>query len=510
MAAKTTQVDLKGDKVQARSLAEAHVPRLMFDFRKNQSFQNLDIYSETKKFFDKTGAYVGTVYMQSVNGAENIVVMCDAGKKMEETRVTKELAVVENLANIVPCFIVTGDEPYSEEIVGYIACLSGSFLGPYQFFVKPSGDDKAVLEGFYHSGFEDYVAATAFPASKFLAVCAEKTILYFLPSGTAPADARVTQSADFGGWEQTEECGDVEFYDGQDGDWVWSNAMSTNPIGGGGTYWYDLLFDGVFVATNYKDIVEFSGWYFMRHGGFACTGGEDFPVECLENRGAWKTSFSPIAGCQHSFTNTNSFDDTQITNHESSVFLDEWPNGSIRLNNVLTKSAYLLDKWTSYTSSHTWNYRPIPSPYYNTWGSLPCSGCSEVVTSFTDELFIVVDGISRSITSHFSWGLDRKYRGMDGNGLVYHNTTTPKALAAVQSGSADGDYTDMAFIYVGPAAETLNGSISLSIVNPESADRYVLIPDVAGVPPDIEGRVRGQIFLGVLLNAETEAKVQLY
>jgi hypothetical protein len=132
MAAKTTNVDLKGDRVQARSLAEAHVPRLMFDFRRNQSFQDLAIYSETKKFFDSSGQYVGTVYMQSVNGAENIVVSCDAGKPPVEEKKFEEPVVPTPLAQFVPCIRST-DNQY------WVACMSGTFEGPYRVFRNTLG-----------------------------------------------------------------------------------------------------------------------------------------------------------------------------------------------------------------------------------------------------------------------------------------------------------------------------------------------------------------------------------
>jgi len=139
MAAKTTSVELKGDKVQARSLAEAHVPRLMFDFRRNQSFQDLKIYSETKKFFDQTGAYVGTVYMQSVNGAENIVVSCDAGKLAKPEEKHEAQVTPLPLARLVPC-MRSKDNQY------WVACLSGTFEGPYKLFKNVTGITAADME----------------------------------------------------------------------------------------------------------------------------------------------------------------------------------------------------------------------------------------------------------------------------------------------------------------------------------------------------------------------------
>jgi len=139
MAAKTTQVELKGDRVQARSLAEAHVPRLMFDFRRNQSFQDLAIYSETKKFYDQTGAYVGTVYMQSVNGAENIVVTCDAGKPEIPKEKHAEQITPLPLSRLVPC-MRSGDNQY------WVACMSGTFEGPYKLFKNVTGVTAADMD----------------------------------------------------------------------------------------------------------------------------------------------------------------------------------------------------------------------------------------------------------------------------------------------------------------------------------------------------------------------------
>jgi len=125
MAAKTTSIELKGDRVQARSLAEAHVNRLLLDFRKNASFQSLPIYSQTKKFYDQTGAYVGTVYMQTVNGAENVVVSCWSGRKYVEEHLEMERS--ESVSMIVPCMRSTDNH-------WWVACLSGTFEGPYYAF----------------------------------------------------------------------------------------------------------------------------------------------------------------------------------------------------------------------------------------------------------------------------------------------------------------------------------------------------------------------------------------
>jgi hypothetical protein len=188
MAAKTTQVELKGDRVQARSLAEAHVPRLMHDFRKNQSFQDLKIYSETKKFFDKTGAYVGTVYMQSVNGAENIVVSCDAGKPEVPKEETPKIPVPTPLTRIVPCIRSTDDQYW-------VACLSGTFEGPYRLFKN--------LVGVTYTDF--LPANEANIDGQFLSTDGDYYLFYIAQSGNQPPfGSKITTSSnttDYNVWE---------------------------------------------------------------------------------------------------------------------------------------------------------------------------------------------------------------------------------------------------------------------------------------------------------------------
>lgn len=130
--ARTTKLDLRGDRVKARAIAEAHVNRLLFDFRRNQSFQNLAIYSETKKFFDQSGRFVGTVYMQSVNGAEDVVVHCLSG---EQKQIRKErIEIPSSTQLIVPVMIGLNKVGAEFIITHFVACLSGTFEPEYYVF----------------------------------------------------------------------------------------------------------------------------------------------------------------------------------------------------------------------------------------------------------------------------------------------------------------------------------------------------------------------------------------
>ena len=501
-----TQYALTGDHQRAHS--HFHEARAHLGKMKMINVNNLPIISGIKYFDDGSVAT-----FKVVHGKEDIHITSPmaqlGGGVSSEKKGTREIET------LIPCFIVTAADEYSDEIVGYIASMGGSFTGPYQWFNVPANDGTAVLEGFYHEGFMYYNADLAFAHMRPLSVYEEvgETLYFYRPSGLAPEESRADDGPDSSSGAKTEACGSLTFYDGADDEWVWTAAMSDNPISGSEIYGYEQLFDGVSVGDKYEQTITYGGHYLVGHGEESCKSleeGEPPPSSCYDAIAAFKASFEFPVSCLHVFDNTNSFDEYTLTETKIETFLDDFPNGNIRLNEVLDDSAYLLESWDNAVDIHTWNHQPLPSPYNNDWGSLPCDGCFTEDVSWANELFIVVDnGARQSVSGAFSWGMARKYKGMDGEGLVYHKTgENSTTLAAVKSGASDaegnGNYTDMAFIYLGPVAEGFDGSVSFPIEN-QGGDEYVVIPNVAGAPINTEYRVRGQIFLGLVIEEGIEA-----
>lgn len=121
MPLRTTAVELKGDKYRAEQLSLAHVERLLYNFRRNTG--SLNINAARVNFFDDTGKFIGEIYMHTVFGAETVIVKCPSGV----TKKQEELKVILPTDRIVPCMRSTDNQ-------WWVACLSGTFNGPYYAF----------------------------------------------------------------------------------------------------------------------------------------------------------------------------------------------------------------------------------------------------------------------------------------------------------------------------------------------------------------------------------------
>jgi len=123
--ARTTAVELKGDRYKAEQLSLAHTNRLLRTFRENSAFQSLQQNKHEENFFDETGAYIGKISMQTVFGVEKVIVDVRSGKP----RPQKEEWVLRTrqVSQVVPCI-------RSADNLWWVACLSGTFEGPYYAF----------------------------------------------------------------------------------------------------------------------------------------------------------------------------------------------------------------------------------------------------------------------------------------------------------------------------------------------------------------------------------------
>ena len=123
--ARTTAVELKGDRYKAEQLSLAHINRLLRTFRENSAFQSLQQNKHEENFFDETGAYIGKISMQTVFGVEKVIVDVRSGKPRPQKEAWKTDSRL--VSQIVPCI-------RSVDNLWWVACLSGTFEGPYYAF----------------------------------------------------------------------------------------------------------------------------------------------------------------------------------------------------------------------------------------------------------------------------------------------------------------------------------------------------------------------------------------
>jgi len=117
---RTTTIELTGDKYKAEQLSLAHTNRLLHIFRNSNSFNNLLTNTHLENFYDDTGKFVGSIHLATNHGIEVVTVNMLSGGE-------KELEKTETYDMIVP-LMRSSDNKY------WVACLSGTFEGPYYVF----------------------------------------------------------------------------------------------------------------------------------------------------------------------------------------------------------------------------------------------------------------------------------------------------------------------------------------------------------------------------------------
>lgn len=121
-----TNIEYEGDQYRARQLAAAHVNRLLFDFRRNNSFQKLAINAALKNFYDENGRYIGSIKMHTDNGLETVVVDVPP-VEFKAQPLELWLDKPERGDRIVPIIQSTDND-------WWVACMGGAFNGPYYAF----------------------------------------------------------------------------------------------------------------------------------------------------------------------------------------------------------------------------------------------------------------------------------------------------------------------------------------------------------------------------------------
>jgi hypothetical protein len=132
MLMRSPRILLRGDQVQARSLAQAHAERLLMNFRRGRSFQELQIASQEHNFLGPDGALVGSIRLVYAGGQEIVVITAPPSKPSRRELILKRLS---EGAQFVPVF-------RSKDNRHFVVCLSGTFEPPYYVFENTT-DTKA-------------------------------------------------------------------------------------------------------------------------------------------------------------------------------------------------------------------------------------------------------------------------------------------------------------------------------------------------------------------------------
>jgi len=122
--ARTTKIELKGDRYKARQLSLAHTNRLLEKFRGFNDFNKLMTNSHREDFFDDTGAYIGSIKMQTVFGTEKVIVEVGSGKSVRK----QEMRIDKRRHDMIVPVMRSTDNRY------WVVCLSGTFEPPYLAF----------------------------------------------------------------------------------------------------------------------------------------------------------------------------------------------------------------------------------------------------------------------------------------------------------------------------------------------------------------------------------------
>jgi hypothetical protein len=490
---RTTNVELTGDRYKANQLSLAHTNRLLEIFRNFNSFLPLLINTHLEPFYDDAGKFVGSIHLSTNYGIEVVTVNVPFGK---EKKVKKEL----QKERIVPCFVVTGGEGESRKVVGYIACMSGTFLEPYRWFGVIE-DDEIILDSFYDEGDKYYDGDVALDTRHLLSTSGDHSLLFFRQSGLSPAEDRESEGPITETIELTSNCSAYEFVTDEDGLWAWSFAMSHAARGGGGRTEWDMQFDGSAIFANFRSVTMQSGSDYASIDERICSAGEG---PCLDDAAEWRAAFTLPDPCEYTDGDINSFDRFESEEREEGTFLNGTAHRSLKLNGGIGSSVYLHEVLKESITLHSWLTRGVPT-YPGEWGITSEDVEDESTLEFTREMFITVDGAQYSISGVFGWGLSRKYNGRGELDILYHadggGTTT---LSTIISGPQEGSFIDMGLIYTGAGANGFQGSTQYPLQN-VGGDYYIDLPDVIGAPDNIDYRIRGHIFLGIV---QTTAEVQ--
>lgn len=518
-----TQYVLTGNERLAMS--HFHELRAHLNLLKMTNVQALPIVFGSKEFDDGTNAK-----FQLIHGRERINVFAPS-IQLFSAEESKEF-ITEDNEQIIPCMLVvdTFDTP---SIVGYIACLSGSFLGPYQYFAAPLNDATTVVEGIIAQGMPSYVEELAFKDNRLLSTAFDgSTLSYVKPSGAVPeGEGRITSNTTVNtiGNEAIEiynNDGSWLFF--EDDIWLYTDAVGTTSLTRNQKLKIQLLLDGNELFESYDNSYLNTGNYHIKLGaGLAC--GAQYS-ECREDINALMATEIPNLAFAHSHLNTYKLAENLDYDEERSYIVVNMSNGistGIRSNESYDKSGFLKVVVIDHEVRDSWNDTGLPSPYNNTTSSSMCSGCYVYTTDIRSSLLYAVIDVAEehNISTFFEWDIvewDEEYfdiRLYDYSEpeseayLVYHKpgeNSTPIFLASAIAYLEYASYEDggeMAYVYVGPSADGVNGSVSFPVAN--WSEPFINVSEAFPnmFKEDFIGGLMGDVFLGKIKTPPTIKEV---
>jgi len=484
--ARTTSVELKGDKTSASKLALTHVDRLLEDFRHNNEFQNLHINVNKVKFFDESGQFIGTINMQTVHGTETVIVDVPEGIVLKKKKQPEK--VIEDVAQIVPII-------RSIDGTHWVACLSGTFEGPYYHFPNNFELSSDVFNDNIEREIDnDLISVGEAPINNSVNL---PELYYIAQTGEVP---------DYDG-DRPEEYMWVDSisYD-RDYSYIGYDIWMCGDDGGGfkdsytgtiqdNTDSYLSVFDGRLNIPEYyryidterdRTYVRFSIW----SGGDPITEADvieasaDHPFVMLPEDDFFKDpTTSPLS------------DGDEQTKSISGTSSSPWSaQYSIRAerSNIANFSACYRTTETSWAEHGKREFLPCAE-------SFPPYVVDPAVETTTYCDYYKIDNLVFSLRNKTGSTSPRFYQ----RDMRYYNTDSIASVTGIMAARVweDGQYTRWDYYYVGPNSDNV---LATTMFIPEAGSSYHIIPNVPGIDDTIT--FGGRIFLG-LIKYKTEREV---
>jgi len=481
---RTTSVRLRGDEFKAKQLADAHVNRLLKDFRKLAEFQQLRISSQQKNFFDDSGKFIGTISIQSIFGVETVIVTAGGEKAEKKRKIIREIPI----ARIVP-IIASLDNKY------WVACLSGTFDGPYQVFENKFNIPVESFNGYAEQSMDNKLIALG--ASPEKGVLAE--LVFLAQTGEMPDydgehPEEYAETSDQGGSSDYSFVGNEIFIceDGKSGAALSKYngySLSTNTVE---TQIFSEVFDlfSYSVETRLDRDRSFERLYSYSESGvteediseelaaldppyYDATEYEFFMSPYLPGSGSIELSISTIIGESKSLWSSNFSVRAERTNPSN--------------------------KYAACYRTTTTNYKSTISKTYDVCtGEVELNDITTNVVSYCD--YMSVDGESVALRD----ATNDSYPRFLQSELRYYNTESPAAVTGIASARTYSSATEYSwkYFYVGPASD---GELNVTEFVKDLSYAHT-ISGVPGLPADTA--FYGDIFLGMIkYNKKSEVQV---
>lgn len=487
MAIRTTNIELKGDRFQARNLALAHADRMVEEFRNSINFQKLDINSTTRNFFTKAGIFVGSIYIQSIHGTENIIVNVPPDIKEPKK---KEILVQKDIVYLPVPVIRSIDNDH------WIACLSGKFDGPYYHFPNTFNLDADIFYSFSQER-EYHNKVISIGASSLNGSISPPELLLISPTGETPDEdgnhpeeyTWVDNDSFSRQYQYTGEliwlCDAINLGGYRD-DYTGSSTSHQNEsLHVFDQKFDDLLFD---LTTN---VTLSRAWVFCSVSSEpgptteqdvkdACSGRDYLQIDEDEF-----FSDNPPAGFEYE-------DSYESTIGESDIpWASNYSVRAERSNNSNSVSCYRTST-TNTTTAKNLPFDPCdPDNTVQTSTNTVQTYCDYILVDNNE--FLLRDKTESSFPRFFQ--RDMKYYNTD-------RSVATTALIASNKGNIGTNYERWLYYYVGPNSE---GELHTTEFFPDSGTIYHIIPNVAGIDDTVF--FGGRIFLG-LIKYEVERQIE--